>query len=182
MQETWVPTLGCEDPLAEGMATHPQTEEPDGLQSMGLQRVGHDWVTKHSTLQSLTFPVLSWLLWALQGPKVLSIRFLVLVRYTPHPTGKVSHLTSSSVSCTRYNTLHPQSNGLYLLASPWNLNKPITNKPMISRGSQWSPHPLDIPKSGSHSLCLSLLFSSAAPMWLCMICCVLSGAASMIDW
>ena len=46
-------SLGWEDPLVKGMATHssilawriPQTEEPGGLQSMGLQRVGHDWVT-----------------------------------------------------------------------------------------------------------------------------------------
>ena len=50
MQETWVPSLGWEDPLGEGMATHssilawriPQTEEPGGLQSMELHRVGHD--------------------------------------------------------------------------------------------------------------------------------------------
>ena len=50
MQETWVPSLGWEDPLEKGMATHsdilawriPQTEEPGGLQSMGSQRVGHD--------------------------------------------------------------------------------------------------------------------------------------------
>ena len=42
--------LGCEDPLEEVRATHssilawriPWTEEPDRLQSMGLQRVGHD--------------------------------------------------------------------------------------------------------------------------------------------
>ena len=50
MQETWVRSLGQEDPLEKGMATHtsilackiPGTEEPGGLQSMGLQRVGHD--------------------------------------------------------------------------------------------------------------------------------------------
>ena len=50
MQETQVQTLGQEDPLEEGKATHsstlawriPWTEEPGGLQSMGLQRVGHD--------------------------------------------------------------------------------------------------------------------------------------------
>jgi len=55
MQETWVPSLGGEDPLEEEMATHfcilawriPWTEEPGGLQSIGLQRVGHDLVTKH---------------------------------------------------------------------------------------------------------------------------------------
>ena len=50
MQETWVRSLGQEDPLEEGMATHtsilawkiPWTEEPGGLQSIGLHRVGHD--------------------------------------------------------------------------------------------------------------------------------------------
>ena len=50
MQETWVRSLGWEDPREEGMATHsiflpgesPWTEEPGGLQSTGLQRVGHD--------------------------------------------------------------------------------------------------------------------------------------------
>ena len=46
----WVRFPGQEDPLEEGMATHssllawriPWTEEPGGLQSMGLQRVGHN--------------------------------------------------------------------------------------------------------------------------------------------
>ena len=46
-QESQVRSLGCEDPLEEGMATHsrtlawriPWTEEPGGLQSMGSQRV-----------------------------------------------------------------------------------------------------------------------------------------------
>ena len=50
MQEMCVQSLGWEDPLEEGMATHssilsrkiPWTEEPDRLQSMGLQRAGQD--------------------------------------------------------------------------------------------------------------------------------------------
>ena len=49
IQETWVRSLGWEDPLGEGMTTHssipawriPWTEEPGWLQSMELQRVGH---------------------------------------------------------------------------------------------------------------------------------------------
>ena len=57
MQETWVQSLGWEDPLEEGMAAHssilawriPWTEKSGRQQSMGLQRVRHDWVTKHST-------------------------------------------------------------------------------------------------------------------------------------
>ena len=50
MWETWVRSLGWEDPLEEGMANHssilawrtPWTEESGGLQSMESQRVGHD--------------------------------------------------------------------------------------------------------------------------------------------
>ena len=56
-QEMQVQTLGREDPLEEQMATHssilawriPWTEEPSGLQSMGLQRVRHDWATMHAS-------------------------------------------------------------------------------------------------------------------------------------
>ena len=51
MWEMWVWSLGREDPLDEGMATHSSilawriqwTEETGGLQSIGLQRVRHDW-------------------------------------------------------------------------------------------------------------------------------------------
>ena len=50
MWEAWVRSLGWEEPLEEEMGTHssilaweiPWTEEPGGLESMGLQRVRHD--------------------------------------------------------------------------------------------------------------------------------------------
>ena len=50
VQETWVQSMGWEDPLENGRATHssilawriPRTEEPGWLQSMRWQRVGHD--------------------------------------------------------------------------------------------------------------------------------------------
>ena len=50
MQETWVQSLGWDDPLEKEMATHcsnlawriPRMEEPGRLQSVGSQRVGHD--------------------------------------------------------------------------------------------------------------------------------------------
>ena len=55
MQETWVPSLGQEDPLQKEIATHystlaweiPWIEEPGMLQSMGSQRVNHDLVIKN---------------------------------------------------------------------------------------------------------------------------------------
>ena len=66
VQETWVRSLGREDPLEEDTATHssilawriPWREEPGGLQSMGLQRVGYDLATKQQQpviLDSLVF-------------------------------------------------------------------------------------------------------------------------------
>ena len=56
MQVMWIWSLGREDPLLEEMATHSSIlawkisciEEPGGLQSMGLQRVRHDWTTEHT--------------------------------------------------------------------------------------------------------------------------------------
>ena len=57
MRETQVQSLGREDPLEKEMATHsgthawkiPWMEKPGGLQSMGLQRVRHDWANCKST-------------------------------------------------------------------------------------------------------------------------------------
>ena len=58
IQETWVQPLGQEDPLEREMAIHfsiiswriPWTEEPGGLQFMGLQRVGHDLANNNSNM------------------------------------------------------------------------------------------------------------------------------------
>ena len=65
-QKMWVRSLGREDPLEKGMATHssilawriPWTEMPGGLQSIGSQRVGHDWnalAHTHATLSEHSF-------------------------------------------------------------------------------------------------------------------------------
>ena len=75
MRETWVQSLGWEDPLEKAMATHssilawkiPWIKEPGWLQSMGSQRVRQDWVT------SLSFPIMALTpsliaqFWGLQG-------------------------------------------------------------------------------------------------------------------
>ena len=60
-QEMWVRFLGLEDPLEKEMATHsnildwriPWTEEPGRLQSIGLQRVRHDWVAEYTCMAGL---------------------------------------------------------------------------------------------------------------------------------
>ena len=64
MQETWVQFLGREDPLEKEMATYssilawriPWTKEPGRLQSMWLQRVGHDFGTKPPTMHVSILP------------------------------------------------------------------------------------------------------------------------------
>ena len=63
MQETWVQSLGLEDPLEKGMATQshipawriPQTEEPGGLQTTRSKRGKHDRVT-YTTVTTTRFP------------------------------------------------------------------------------------------------------------------------------
>ena len=122
MWETWVPSLGWEDPLEKEMATHsstlawkiPWTEEPCRLQSMGSQRVRHDWATSlhftsyHVGSQSLDqgsnpWP-LHWKLRANQWPTREVLYWLDLVYhfslcslqilFIRFPRGFVNHLIS----------------------------------------------------------------------------------------
>ena len=73
MQETQVQSLGREDPLEKEMAAHfsilawkiPWTEEPDGLQSLGSQRVRHNLATKPPPLETRLLPDLSFALYSL---------------------------------------------------------------------------------------------------------------------
>ena len=76
MQETRVRSLGWEDPLEEEMSTHssilaweiPWTEEPGRLQSLGLQKIGHNLATTHAYrvwsilawFNRLAFPFFQW--------------------------------------------------------------------------------------------------------------------------
>ena len=67
-QETWVRSLGWDDSLEKGKATHssilawriPQTEEPSGLQSVGSQRVGHNLATKPPPLNMWASQMAQW--------------------------------------------------------------------------------------------------------------------------
>ena len=78
MQEIWARTLGRVDPLEKGRATHSSilawrilcSEEPDGLQSMGSQRVRHDRATNTFALYYInpwSVVVLPLQYWALAG-------------------------------------------------------------------------------------------------------------------
>ena len=78
-QETRVRSLGQDNSLEKGMATHPSilawripwTEEPGGLQPMGSQRVGHDWATN-----TFTFPYTGSTAWATGPPRKSPVSFL----------------------------------------------------------------------------------------------------------
>ena len=81
MQETQVHSLGPEDPLEKEMATYssilaqgiPWTEEPDRLQFIGLQRVGHDWATDRLCSSEAYDPLIAK---NLSSPSNLTIFFL----------------------------------------------------------------------------------------------------------
>ena len=84
MQETQVWSLGQEDTLEKGMATHssilrwriPWTEEPGRLQSMGSQRVGHDCMTKtffHWISQAVMFSQKSIWIWSALTPFLMDL-------------------------------------------------------------------------------------------------------------
>ena len=88
IQETWVPSLGWENPLEKGMATHssiltwkiPWTKEPDGLQSMELQSVRHDWVTR--TFPFFLFYFFSWSQTSTRGLVVYHLQKRQTIVYT----------------------------------------------------------------------------------------------------
>ena len=107
MQETWVQSLGWEDPLKKEMALHsstiawkiPWTEEPDRLQSMGSQRVRHNWVTSLSLFKTQTVVMYGWELdceesWA---PKNWCFRTVVLEKTLESP-----------LDCKEIQPVHPK--------------------------------------------------------------------------
>ena len=89
MWETWVWSLGWEDSLGEGMATHSSAhawrisriEEPGRLQSLELQRVGHGWATntfiffeENKTVYRI-FKKFHWVLWLISSSSGNKWRF-----------------------------------------------------------------------------------------------------------
>ena len=90
VQETRVRSLGWEDPLEKEMATHsstlawkiPWTEEPGRLQSMGLQRVRHDWATSFHFTSTWEIGCILWSKYCQVYYKIL-LNFLGNIRLCP---------------------------------------------------------------------------------------------------
>ena len=103
VQETWVQSLGWEDPQAKGMATHsnilarriPWTEEPGKLQSMGLQRVRHDWATNI---------FISWMCCSTMSRSVSGIKTIPCAQHF-QPGNQEREPTTWSFLCSFLNTL-----------------------------------------------------------------------------
>ena len=102
MQETWVWSLGWEEPPEEGMTTHscilawriPWTEGPGGLQSMGSQRVRHNWATQHSTSSISSVVTVS------SGQQRDSATHMHIFILSKPPCHLGCHRTLSRVPCT----------------------------------------------------------------------------------
>ena len=95
MQETWIRSLGWEDPLEKGTAIHssilawriPWAQEPGGLQSMGLQKDGHNWATFH-------FPASSCFLCSSDNSLLFTQKYLEAPPNPPPSGRQIWHLFS----------------------------------------------------------------------------------------
>ena len=103
IQETQVQALDWEDPLEEEMAIHssilawriPRTEEPGRLQSMGSQRVRHDWATHTSFFQML------------MAESTLTIGISITIK--PPSLSPCDTNANDQFSCTKKQTKNPHN-------------------------------------------------------------------------
>ena len=127
----WVRSLGWEDPLEEGLATHSSilvwritwTEEPGRLQSKGLQRVGHHW---NDLAQTHTREILR-LIW-MEKRSSLS-KFSPFILFQSHsPVVFPSYYTFKIVLVRITSEIHMWSPmGTYPSSSLWYLSVNITH-------------------------------------------------------
>ena len=149
MRETWVQSLSWEDPLEKEMAIHsrtiawkiPRTEEPGRLQSMGSQRVGHDWATSLFFFTVLLpFYIFIFSIWK-ENP--LSFR-----NWQMSNVLRVLHLRSLEVKWSEVKLL----NHVRLFATPWTIAYQAPPSMGFSRQEYWSglpfPSPGDLPDPG----------------------------------
>ena len=133
--ETWVRFLGWEDPLEKGMATRvrilawksPLIEEPGMLQSVGSQRVGHDWVTNTFTFRISEAPEQRplwpegwrWPLNTFMDGEIWETRFLVSPSINPSIFSSI-HLLKTKTKKTKVMSIRSvmPSNHLILCPSP----------------------------------------------------------------
>ena len=175
MQETWVWSLGWEDSLEEGMATHssilawriPWTEESGRLQPMGLQRVGHDWANKHSTAHDTI------------KEKGMAIHSSILAWRIPWPEepGGLQPRGSQRVGHNwETNTAHIHTHTILSVKNLWSWLFMVKNKWLF--GIQWIPqfserllHSLiSLGNTLERRLNSGFVFLSTLPVRICQTC------------
>ena len=148
MQETQLQSLGGEDPLEEGMATHssilawktPQTEKPGRLQSMGSQKsqTWLKWFSKqaHTVLGKLMGIMRTW---CITDSLMCSSLHLLLVQRTTAVCQRMSQLLHACLPSQ-------------LFATPWTVAPSGSSVFGIFRQESWSglpfPPPGDLPDPG----------------------------------
>ena len=144
MQETRVRSLGWEDPLEKEMATHSSflawrilwTEQPGGLQSMGSQTVGHDWVTNTHFPRSVLDTFQPWGMGrGVSSYGVISFYLFILfmdflcqeywsgLPFPPPADHVLSEL--STMTCPSWVVLHSMTHSFF------ELHKPLHHEPLI---------------------------------------------------
>ena len=91
----WVPSMGWEDPLEKGKATHSSIlawRSPWTVSSMGSQRVGHGWATSTPPATTTNFPDINTIYYVSPSRNIVSILFTGVMNLIINP----SHLNSSA--------------------------------------------------------------------------------------
>ena len=131
MWETQVQSLGWDDPLEKGMAIHSSilawriswTEEPDGLQSMGLQRVRPDWMTNtHFTFFREDHEVLFYVFFFLNWDNCLWLLYLLHHDYEVIYPSWWEHIAFSALGERQVFSSHRVYTDL-LISTPWRLKE-----------------------------------------------------------
>ena len=149
MREIQVQSLGRKDPLEKAMATHsstlawkiPWTEESGGLQSMGSQRVGHDWVTSLSFTRCNLFSECGFNPDFLLSHWVSFVIFLCLIFHTYKmgkiviPTSWVYQNSAQHTELTKCDYDHFN----YKQASPWTKMSGVERKWALRRLASMRP-------------------------------------------
>ena len=144
--ETQGPSLGCEDPLEKRIATHsstfawriPWTKEPGGLQSMGLQRVRHDWR--------------DWAWCTHQKCRIHDCGKQTVRFYQTHSIPLSTQVTVSTLDTTHAHHMHSDGQGWMAIHDPGALPT-ITNANKAWKSTRW----VCMSAMDSHTFCFTAM-------------------------
>ena len=157
MQKTWVRSLGHEDPLEEDTATHssilawriPWTEKPGRLQSVGSQRVGHDWATYTHTSDTKRQPTLQeakWLMTQGMGVRLIPQRHSSnSTDNTEQPIPQLRHMLTPTPVLQGHWSYFPKGFCVWDEVSNWNFTCPKQTNFLIPETLEPHESPTPVP-------------------------------------